>query len=55
MIANGRPVGFRETGEGLEGANRKKNQSKNLKNQNFFRFFFSIGTALELTLHPFKF
>ena len=46
-----------EEEEGLEGANRKKNQSKNIKNQeksDFFPFF-SIGTALELTLNPSKF
>ena len=45
-------MGFREEGEGLEGANRKK--SKNLKNQEKIRMF-SIGTALELTLNLFKF
>ena len=52
--------GFKGGGEGLERANRKKNRRKNLKNwQNkkkseFFLYFFSFGTALELTLNPLR-
>ena len=34
-------------GEGLNGANRKKKIKKK------FPFFFSIGTALEMTVNPF--
>ena len=32
-------MGFREEGEGLEGANHIKNQSKNIKNQEKSEFF----------------
>ena len=47
--------GFRGGGEGLEGANRKKKKigGKISKIGKKIRFF-SIGTALEQTLNPFK-